>query len=284
MWAADTWLHVSLSIQNIFQTTQSIPSGNNFGDQIPNACIGLFDTDSLILPSCGQFRDDDEPYKIMSDLSDRRQVLAGTDNNGGRFSFLAPVNPPRDLDFISSTFAANSSCQPISRRCSLEISNLMTSDGTAIESGGFKCSDNLYGNFTVNSTDLQAQYPTPCSDNGSGCFALFADSLLNTTIGHGNQYQDHNPNALTGRYANPFFAGVVGYVEAKGHTLLDSPDLIMPPVGGEWFILRCQITIFDLTYLWANSSLASNSLAPASDEVAAVVRKALGLPMTSAIS
>lgn len=286
--AADTWFHVSLSTRSILQSVQAVPS-QNYGDKIPATCNGLFDANSLDIPSCGEPLDDVEPHQIMSDLSDRRQVLVKDNgiligDNGTSFSFLAPAKPLPGLHFMFPSFAASSSCQPLNRECFLESSSPKSSDGTNIEVGGFRCSDNFYGNFTVNSTDLQAQYSTSCLDNGSGCSAFFADRSLNETVGPGVQHQHRGPDALTGRYANPFFAGIVGNKEDKAGTLSDSSDLTAPSVGGEWFILACQITIYEHTYLWDNYSFEPVKLALASDEVAAVVRKALTLPIESAIS
>lgn len=239
--------------------------------------LGAFNRSTSTQEPCsdidGPLRDWDT-HRIMKNVSSHRQVLTST-QNGITFSFLAPVNPVTDLDFIASTFAASSSCRPISRACNLTYSDVSSPSLASgrTEEMSFRCSDNFWGSNYFKDDRLYTDYVSSCLYNQDGCVAFYADISLNATVySFSSQYQSHPSNSSTKRYTNPFFAGVFGGCwPTSAETLLEN-DVEVVNGFGSWIILNCEITMYELTYLWANNSIISANLTLASDDVAALVR------------
>ena len=144
----------------------------------------------------------------------------------------------------------------------------------------FNCSENFKGNVDFLRRGNQESYSAPCVNNQAGCVGFFSDSSLN--IPFNNTIVDHTLNAGTQLHANPFFAGVLGYfIISDGTTGLESDPEVSAGVG-KWFILGCEITIHEYTYVWINNTITSGSITPASDEVAAIVRQVITLNDPSA--
>ncbi|KAI4219511.1 MAG: hypothetical protein L6R36_008276 [Xanthoria steineri] len=280
IWAVDTWFQVTMSAVVVSQMSPSKSAAQAYGDKIPDTCISSFNRATLMAPeSCDGPVYLGDPYQIIMNVSSHRQILTGS-YNGTDFSFLAPANPRPDIDFKATTFAASSSCYPISRRCNMAFQ--YSNEPTGERTGGldFNCSENFKGNVDFFRKGNQEYYSMPCVNNQAGCVGFFSDSSLN--IPFNNTSFDHTLNAANQRQANPFFAGVLGYfIISDGTTGLQSDPEVSPGVG-KWFILGCEITIHEYTYIWINNTITSGTITPASDEVAAVVRQVITLNDPSA--
>ncbi|KAI4218906.1 MAG: hypothetical protein LQ349_008525 [Xanthoria aureola] len=254
IWAVDTWFQVTMSAVIVSQMSLSNSAAQAYGDKIPDTCISSFNRATLMAPqSCDGPVYLGGPYQIIMNVSSHRQILTGS-HNGTDFSFLAPANPRPDLDFKATTFAASSSCYPISRRCNMAFQYFGQAKGERTGGLAFNCSENFKGNVDFFRRDNQEYYSTPCVNNQAGCVGFFSDSSLNIPFNN---------------------TSILGYfIISDGTTGLESDPEVSGGVG-KWFILGCEITIHEYTYIWINNTITSGTITPASDEVAAVVRQVI---------
>ena len=294
IWAADTWFHVSISTVPFPQISLPKSAPNTFGAHITPECIGWFnvttipgiDPDYKLQLKClsGHISImSGDAYQIVNNLSDTHRILTSS-QNGSRFSFLAPANPPPGLDFRTSTFAVSSTCQPISEHCDL------TDNGNFSFPLRYHCSPSFQGNssssYTPNPTngeDVNTGYPSGCEANPSGCVAFSADSsLMNIT----NPFNWTLPSSTsrTNRKTNPFYAGILGQFQAEigsrgsSHSLplISDPQIVKGAAGSFYgFILGCDLTVYNLTYSWINDSIVSSDLEPSDDDISDLMRVGL---------
>ncbi|CAO1602187.1 hypothetical protein XANCAGTX0491_005817 [Xanthoria calcicola] len=264
----------------VSQMSPSKSAAQAYGDKIPDTCISSFNRATLMAPQpCDGPVYLGDPYQIIMNVSSHRHILPGS-HNGTNFSFLAPANPRPDIDFKATTFAASSSCYPISWRCNMAFQYFNQAKGERTGGLAFNCSENFEGNVDFFRRGNQEYYSAPCVNNPAGCVGFFSDSSLNILFN--NTSLDHTLNAGTQLHANPLFAGVLGYfIILDGTTGLEGDPEVSAGVG-KWFILGCEITIHEYTYVWTNNTITSGSITPASDEVAAVVRQVITLNDPSA--
>lgn len=212
----------------------------------------------------------------MNAAHPENQVLNGT-ANGIRFSFLAPVARP-SLDYMTSTFAVRSSCQLTSQRCELEL--FITETFTSGHRKGlrFRCSNDFFGRFIDNGTYMNGKplsrpsYASHCNDNGAGCVEFLEESTLEKSLNPINN--SYTLNTTTQRYANPFYAGVLG-ASMSNSTWSNLSEEFTRYSDLDWFVLKCDVAVFDLKYSWVNSSITAANLTHASDEIAAIMRSGL---------
>jgi len=298
IWAADTWFHVSTSTVPFPQITLSNSASNAFGARMTPECIGFFNdtTDRNVDPTFELQRlclsghisiMSGDAYQIVNNLSDTHRVLTSS-QNGSRFSFLAPANPPPGLDFRTSTFAVSSKCQPISEHCDL------IGDGNATYPFRYNCSPSFQGNSSSSYTpdptngDNNPGYPPGCQANPSGCVAFSADSSLMNITGPVD-WTLPATNRRTDRDTNPFYAGILGQFQGaigsrgSSHSLplISDPQIVEGAGGGYYgFILGCDLTVYNLTYSWVNDSIVSSELEPSNDDITQLMRE--GLQSTNA--
>lgn len=262
------------------QMSHSNSTAQSYGDNIPDSCVASFNRATLMaLPPCVGSAYLRDPYQIIMNVSSHRQILTST-HNGTDFSFLAPANPRPDVDFKATTFAASSSCHPISRNCNMEFTYFDQPKDDRTGGVAFNCSENFKGSVDFFRKANQEYYSTSCINNQAGCVGFFSDSSLN--IPFNNTSLDHALNSSTQRYANPFFAGILGYFIISDGTIGLQSDPEVSPGVGKWFILGCEITIHKFTYIWINNTITSGTISSASDEVAAVVRQVITMKDPSA--
>lgn len=293
IWATDTWFHVSTSTVPFSEISRLESALNAFGAQITPDCIGWFndttiaglDRDFVLQKRCllghiGTMSGD--AYQIMNNVSDTHRVLTSS-QNGSRFSFLAPANPPPGLDFRTSTFAVSSACQPISGLCNL------ADTGNYSFPLRYDCSPDFQGNSSSSyalNPDLREDnsygYPLGCGANPSGCVAFSGDSSLVNITGPANWTLPDDTNR-TNRHTNPFYAGILGQIKAQigdqGATLsplISDPQIVKGGDGGFYgFILGCDLTVYNLTYSWVNGSIVSSDLEPSDDDIAQLMREGI---------
>lgn len=102
-----------------------------------------------------------------------------------------------------------------------------------------------------------ADYAPACMKNDAGCMGAFADSSFN--IAFDDRSQAYPVKFSTNRRVNHFFAGVLGMSSiSTGNEVLEDPGITA--YGFTWFLLDCDITIYDITYTWViDSVLTSNT-------------------------
>jgi len=291
IWAADTWFHVSISTVPFSQTSRSEAVSNAFGSHIAPKCIGWFN--DITIPGFDPNHESQskclaayigmmsgDAYQIVNNVSDTHRVLTSS-LHGARFSYLAPANPPPGLDFKTSTFAISSTCQPISKHCDL------TDNGNFSFPFRYDCSPSFRGkssiSYTPNPThgeDVNTGYPLGCEANASGCVAFSADISLMNITGPASWTLPANISR-TNAYTNPFYAGVLGQFQSQmgsrgssQNPLVSDPQIVEGASGGFYgFILGCNITVYNLTYSWANDSMISYELETSDDDISQLMRE-----------
>ncbi|KAI4142985.1 MAG: hypothetical protein L6R39_004747, partial [Caloplaca ligustica] len=259
--------------------TPSTSTPQTYSDRIPDSCVGSFDISNSSTPSCHGSASLNDPYQILRNDSSQRQIVTETLDASRNISFLAPARPPANLDFKASTVAISSLCHPISRECNLGYSAIEYPENQ--DSAGavaFNCSDNFQGELSYRDNAVNA-FPQPdddqqsatlaCLENGIGCATFFQDTSLNISL------DDHSHhyilNTSTDRYANPFYAGIFGSVDNSAATASLETDAQMLSTNTKtFFVLGCEITVYDLTYTRINGSNFPSDLTLASDAIAAV--------------
>ncbi|KAL8917450.1 MAG: hypothetical protein Q9208_007944 [Pyrenodesmia sp. 3 TL-2023] len=139
----------------------------------------------------------------------------------------------------------------------------------------FNCSENFHCSESIDSTGHHTNYVGECLNNQAGCVALFADNSLNIPLDY--ETLGLALHTSTNRYANPFFAGVFGILRnTHGRPVsTDDPEILSVPTDGHFFVLGCEITVYDFTYVWLNNFIIHGSLTLASDDAAILVRSVL---------
>lgn len=298
IWAADTWLHVTVSTVVFSQTSRSTSTPQKYGYKFPDVCSGWFNDTyiaSVYNKPCEDLaaaNGDADAYQILVNSSSSpvsHRILTSA-QNGTRFSYLAPSNLQQNLDYVTSTVAVSSSCQSIGQKCNLAATQ-GTETGSIAASGGmifassvtFNCSANFYANITAlaeyevasGPETYQYQYSRGCPNYYAGCVDFFTNDLFNGSIAHRS---GSNPllSSSTGHYANPFYAGIIGnaVIKSKSYEWLKNPPQVvdLTDTGEYWFVLGCETTAYNLTYSWVNNTIVSSNLTLASDDVADIIR------------
>lgn len=289
-----------MSTINFSQTSPPVSPPQPFGSKIPDICVGWFeagDPDDTLAKgqynasgSCYNLYGNEgkggssDAYQIINSASNTHQVLTGT-LNGTDFSFLAPAHPPPNLDFATSTFAVSSSCQSISQKCDLGDGTSVTEyiggtfyDPEHVSTLSWNCSASFSGNYTTLNASSKPNYSPNCYDNSGGCATFFADSNLNIPLDQGGRSYSLDLNITTNRYANPFYMGVVGETstsQGNNSWIGNSAQIVEYSDYEIWFLLGCEVTVYNLTYSWINSSLTFGNLTVSSDDIAALTRYGL---------
>ncbi|KAL8991077.1 MAG: hypothetical protein Q9169_007953 [Polycauliona sp. 2 TL-2023] len=280
VWAVDTWLQVTMEAVIVSHISQLNSTPQAYGDKIPESCVASLDRTILMAPeACEGPAYLGDPYQIIMNVSSHRQVMTNT-YDGKDFSFLAPAKPRPNVDFKASSFAASSTCKPISRDCDMDFTYFEKPETDKTGGMSFNCSGNFNGYVSFFRAGNTEHYSHSCLNNQAGCAGFLSDRSLNVPFNKTSF--DHTLNPATQRYANPFFAGVLGYfIVSDGSTGLHSDPEVSPGVG-KWFVLGCEITVYDFTYTFVNNTVAAKNLTLASDEVAAVVRQVITVRDASA--
>ena len=121
-----------------------------------------------------------------------------------------------------------------------------------------------------------------CTENSAPCLGFFVDNQLrNSFIRDTNTFQFPHPplNVSTNRYANPWFAGAFGravFIYNSSEWIEGDPEIIRFDMrlwtDEYWFVFKCDVTAYSLTYALVNHTLVSANLTLADDDVASLLR------------
>lgn len=82
-------------------------------------------------------------------------------------------------------------------------------------------------------------------------------------------------NTTSNHESNPFYAGIATFIEYEylgaNSSLNDDPEVYVRN-SISYIPLGCEVTVYNVTYSWVNSTLAAITLAPSEDDVASLVR------------
>lgn len=206
-------------------------------------------------------------YLIMNNASNTQQVLTTT-QNGSELSFLAPANPPPGLDYRTSTIAISSSCQPLSQQCQLDSSASSKSDFPNINLV-FNCSSDFQSKFSISSlTGLSGNVDSNGhgQTNPNGAFWSFPPNWT---------YSDPGvwPPTLASTTTNDsisFSTGTLAFVNETinfNPSLLNDPEMLLDS-GWLFYLLGCNIAVYNMTYSWVNNTIATIHLVPSDETVA----------------
>jgi hypothetical protein len=256
---ADTWLHISTSTIILSQTSQSQSAVSTFGRGLNVSESQCFIDDGPVAP-CSvaignhgpHFINPVEAYQALTNTSNQNSILPFT-YEGKSYALIADTNIPPEVGYQAQSFAVNTQCTFLSEEC--------TSMYDGPWGGPWHCSDNFLG-FLPN-----WNYSGNYSSNPSWAMAgvqFFQDSGL--TQNFSNIGGSGKPGvSLFGQNqftpANPVYIGAWGLILGFGFDtgtispLLNYTDFILPETPSLGFILGCNMTAYDLDYVWYNGSV-----------------------------
>lgn len=270
IWGADTWLHITVNTVPFSQVSPSKTPQSTFGYQYPPSCpwVYSYNYDGLDINaqigSCNLTTLVADGYQIMSNSSNKHQVMTGVEQ-GSSFSYLTPAQPPRNLDFRTSTVAVSSSCQPVSRACNLHV----VRSGQNKDLVAYNCSSGFEGavNVTGSHPDFHKYAP-----KGS---PLRPGSIVYPN-GHFSFKPSPRPDIGTwppsqrAETANKLHAtslmSVEDFLVGSNDILLTDPSVLYDDAKF-LTILQCNVTMWNLTYSWVNGTLLAPTLLPADKNV-----------------
>ena len=220
-------------------------------------------------------------YLIMNNASNTQQVLTTT-QNGSELSFLAPANLPPGLDYRTSTIAISSSCQPLSQQCQFGSSASSKSDVENINVV-FNCSSDFQSKFGISSlTGLSSNIDSygGGQTNPNGAFWRFPP---NWTYPDPGVWPPTLASATTNDSIN-FSTGTLAFVDKSinfNPSLLNDPEMLLD-TGWLFYLLGCNIAVYNMTYSWVNNTIATTLLVPSDDTVAFYLENYFGATSESA--
>jgi hypothetical protein len=127
-------------------------------------------------------------------------------------------------DYTATTFSMQTQCQPISEAC-----HLSAPFGASTP---FKCTDAFQGDLTAG-----------LAPNGI-ISEYFTDSTMDS-------------NGTNLGVQNPYYFGLAALTnfEGGGSLAYGTPEIVTPVHGGYAFVLRCQVTVYDVTYDSVNGTI-----------------------------
>ncbi|KAH8750642.1 hypothetical protein BGZ57DRAFT_967313 [Hyaloscypha finlandica] len=255
---ADTWLHISTSTIILSQTSQSQSAVSTFGRGLNVSESQCFIDDGPVAP-CSvavgnhgpHFINAVEAYQALTNTSNQNSIVPFT-HEGKSYALIADTNIPPEVGYQAQSFAVNTQCAFLSKECTSMYHSWQ---------GPWHCSDNFLG-FLPN-----WNYSGNYSSNPSWALAgvqFFQDSGLTqnfSNIGGSGKpgVSLFGSNQFTP--ANPVYIGawglLLGYLFSTGtaSTLLNTIDFLFPETPGLGFILGCNMTAYDLNYVWYNGSV-----------------------------
>jgi hypothetical protein len=181
-----------------------------------------------------------EGFKTLANTSNQNLVLSFQYKDQS-FALITDANVPQDTGYQAQTFAVTTQCTLISQECGLYM-------GPA-GSSPFNCSAEFSGDLT----DFIPTTTNPSWDLAGVEF--FQDSALTR-----NFSTVKGAIMIGGPFtpANPVYIGAYGLVPGFGggsSPLFNSTEFLATETQGLGFVLGCNMTVYDLEFVWYNSSV-----------------------------
>lgn len=240
---ADTWLHVATESVNVIQLSSLQPESALYSLGIQPQCMGTDNSFSALEASNSSctvsttftfpdIADKTMALQILNGQSDLYSVLAHPQERSMHYLSVAATNTSHDYN--ATTFAASTTCIPITTQCNLSINTISDTNAT------WSC-------------------------NG-GAFAGSGDALVNNGVLR-QSYRYFDMTGTEGQWPldgvnNPFFtAGAVTnqLSVAASQSQADDPDILVTKKSAISAIFLCNTTIFDVSYEVLHGELFSFS-------------------------
>lgn len=243
---ADTWLHATTSTIQLLQALPIPSSVSAYGRGFYSSeCVndtGYTPCSVGISEKGPVFIQSTEAFKTFANVSSQNLVLSFP-YKGQSYAFITDPNVPQDTGYQARTFAVTTQCSFITHQC-----GVWWVDGPP---DSFNCTsafwgglpNHLYdGNFSVNPSWALAGVE------------FFQDPGLTQNFSNGQSLA--NWDSFTP--ANPVYVGaygiILGLTEDSPLTNLSSGDLAVLN-NGLGFVMGCNLTAYDLEYVWYNGSV-----------------------------
>ncbi|PMD35074.1 hypothetical protein L207DRAFT_588563 [Hyaloscypha variabilis F] len=238
---ADTWLHATTSTIQIWQAVPGIPSVSTFGRGFASGdCVTI--TETYTNP-CSVSVGEHGPYFIYGAAESFATLANDSSQNslllfqykGKSYALITDANIPQETSYQARTFAVTTQCTLIDDKCGL-IS------GAA--STVYNCSEEFSGYLPA----------APDLINPSWALAgvrFFQDPGLSQTF----PYRGGEFNFTS---TNPVYMGAYGAIlgwNTESSLYNSSGGLDLTRTQDLAFVLGCNVTAYDLEYVWYNGSV-----------------------------
>ncbi|KAI9048167.1 hypothetical protein LZ554_007962 [Drepanopeziza brunnea f. sp. 'monogermtubi'] len=252
VFAADTWFHFTTKSVNLSQVYPVINSHNTSVGLLP-ACYNVNTTFqggcTLNSAATAQFLiNGAQAQEVVSNLSATMRI--NTLNSGsGVFTYVG--TPPRaalaSVDYKSHSWSLKTQCTPITTKCI---------DPDNIYGAGFsyKCPFAMEGRISTDSnTGFQNQFKMTYFTNSSAASNYTGATDL----------------------ANPYHFAAIGVVNQNighGPVLSADPEILSTTHGADLFVVFCNTTVYDVSYVSLNGSVTSFDTTPANRTLTNIVQ------------
>ncbi|KAN0095511.1 hypothetical protein V8E51_016222 [Hyaloscypha variabilis] len=254
---ADTWLHISTSTILLSQALPGVSVVSTFGRGLNLSESGCFEDDpdtspcSVAVGNHGpHFTNAVEGYQTLTNTSSQNSIVPFT-FEGESYALITDAFIPPGTGYQAQTFAVNTQCAFFTEQCTSWYQGFP---------GPWRCSDNFQGYLP------NWNYSNSVSINPSWTLAgvgFFQDPGLTQNFSDIGGPDDPGVSWFGMSEftpANPVYIGAWGMILGFGFgpdstPLLNSTDFIMPETPGLGFILGCNMTAYDLDYVWYNGNV-----------------------------
>lgn len=205
------------------------------------------------------FYNSTEVFGTLANTSSRNLVLSFS-YKGQTYALITDSNVPENTGYQARTFAVTTQCALISSKCQL-------GDGWE---NSFNCSAAFQGtmpNFKYN------DYINPTW--GLAGVEFFQDPGL------------ANNFSTIWTPANPVYIGAYGMVlgaNTGSSLLLNSTEFIQPETPGLGFLMGCNMTAYDIEYVWYNSSILVQQMVQSNTSVVNVLTEPFVVQLANLIN
>jgi hypothetical protein len=258
---ADTWLHATTSTIQILQALPGASSASAFGRGFySSGCVNDTYPCSVLTGNHGTgLINGAEGFQTLANTSSQNLMLSFLYEDRS-YALITDANISQNTGYQAQTFAVTTQCDLISEKCGL-------SQGS-VGGSPFNCSGEFSGSLP------NYKYFISASANPSWGLAgveFYQDASLtqnfSTVKGADMAGGPFTP-------ANPVFIGVYGLVlgfNDGSSALLNSSEFLTTETRGLGFIMGCNMTVYDLEYVWYNGRISVQQMALSNISVVSIL-------------
>lgn len=292
IFAADTWLHIATStvpftilkpwspsiIFNAYgrgiNTTLCSPTGqyrdkseipsSNLGNSAAEKCSISVDHGNIYLTA------EHDATLTLTNISTKHYIRSYTDNSSGFswraagkenvFNFLTSADIDQKTDFQATSIGVTTTCAPISQKCKLYMDAL----GTSVS---YKCSSGFAGNSSLTATA-----------RGGSRYSVESHYFFDANLSRplvGNSRSNGADNATLS--INPIYSAHVGF----GGGLHTNSDIVASNGRNNAWILGCESTVVDMTFLWRNQVVTNVTYTPSNESLGGTIVRPMFLDLST---
>jgi len=258
---ADTWLHATTSTIQLLQALPSPSSVSTFGRGFYSSeCVNNTYPCSVSTGNHGTgLINGAEGFQTLANTSSQNLMLSFLYEDQS-YALITDANIPQNTGYQAQTFAVTTQCTLISEECGLSLG--------PVGSSPFNCSGEFSGYLP------NYKYFISASSNPSWGLAgveFFQDSGLTQNF---STVKGANMDGGPFTPANPVYIGAYGLVlgfNGGSSTLLNSSEFLQTETQGLGFIMGCNMTVYDLEYVWYNGSVSVQQMVLSNTTVVSVL-------------